>query len=262
MSAGNDLNVTVCRATMRAADRLCFPAQASNSLRGVLGFALDKSVFRPVLESGPSGYKDPPRPFVLHASHLNGVIVEPGESFEIDLAVFYVGAQPFRDALGSLRGWSLGETSLLRFEARNLTFDLSPRDDSAGAIQVRFLTPTELKGHSGDGPPDFITLMARLRDRIGSLRAIYGPGPLDIDFKSFLDLAAEVRLVEGRVEHTSGARRSARTGQTHPLGGFTGFAEYQGDFRAYMPYLEAGGLTCVGRQTVWGHGRIAVNPIS
>ncbi len=262
MPQGNDFNVTACRATMRAAERLRFPAQASNSLRGALGFALDDSVFRPVLESGPSGFKDPPRPFVLHASHLDGAVVEAGANFEVDLAVFYSDSRLFRDALGSLSGWSIGHAGLLDFRARNLTFDLTPREECPEMLRVRFLTPTELKGHAGDQPPDFATLMARLRDRIGSLRAFYGPGPLDLDFRAFLDEARAVRTVDGRISRAGGMRRSARTGQTHPLAGFTGFADYRGDFRRYLPFLEAAEFTCVGRQTVWGHGRIAVQPIS
>ena len=43
-------------------------------------------------------------------------------------------------------------------------------------LRVRFLTPTELKG--GD-EPEFGVLIARVRDRISMLRALYGPGPLE-----------------------------------------------------------------------------------
>lgn len=247
---------------MRAAGMLRFPDQASNSLRGALGFALDASVFRPVLSSGPSGLKDPPRPFVLHVSHLNGAIVEAGATFEVDLAVFYVDSRLFRDGLESLTGWSVGRADLLGFNARSLTFDLSPREECPNVLQMRFLTPTELKGHAGDGPPEFHTLMARLRDRIGALRALYGPGPLDLDFRTFLDGAKAIKTLDGAVCRAPGVRRSARTGQTHPLAGFTGFAVYEGDFRRYLPFLKAAEFTCVGRQTVWGHGRIAVQPIS
>jgi hypothetical protein len=262
VSAELRLTLTVCRARFRAADGVCFPPEASNALRGVLGHALDASVFSPVRATGPSGLRNPPRPFVLHAGHLNGRLIARGEEFEIVLSVFYVDPLQFRPALERLSAWSYGAAPLERFETRTIDLDLSPRMAAPGMIRVRFETPTELKGHSGGGPPEFKVLMARLRDRIGSLRAIYGPGPLALDFQRFLDAAAGVRLLGGSVSEHSGARRSSRTGQTHPLGGFTGFADYTGDFRSYMPFLEAAAYVCVGRQTVWGHGRLAVEELT
>jgi hypothetical protein len=51
-------------------------------------------------------------------------------------------------------------------------------------------------------------------------------------------------------------RRSSRTGQTHGIGGFTGFAEYEGDLAEFLPWLEAAQWTGVGRQSVWGKGEI------
>jgi hypothetical protein len=51
-------------------------------------------------------------------------------------------------------------------------------------------------------------------------------------------------------------RRSSRTGQVHPIGGFVGEAEYEGDLAEFVPYLHAARWTGVGRQTVWGKGEI------
>jgi hypothetical protein len=59
---------------------------------------------------------------------------------------------------------------------------------------------------------------------------------------------------ELRDEHAS--RRSSRTGQVHPLGGFTGEAEYRGELAEFLPYLRAARWTGVGRQTVWGKGEL------
>jgi hypothetical protein len=132
--------------------------------------------------------------------------------------------------------------------------------DAPDSIRVDFETPTELKGQTAAGPPEFSLLMARLRDRISALRSLYGPGPLDVDFRRFLDAANEARLLGGEISWHTGRRHSSRTGETHPLGGLTGFAEYEGDFRSYLPLLEAAQHICVGRQTVWGHGRLRVGP--
>jgi CRISPR-associated endoribonuclease Cas6 len=53
-------------------------------------------------------------------------------------------------------------------------------------------------------------------------------------------------------------RKSGRTGQVHPLGGFTGVAEYQGDLTEFLPWLQAARWVGVGRQTVWGKGDVRV----
>jgi hypothetical protein len=63
--------------------------------------------------------------------------------------------------------------------------------------------------------------------------------------------ACEGRRVEAE-------RRSSRTGQNHSIGGFVGVAEYEGDLAEFLPYLEAGRWTGVGRQSVWGKGEIRV----
>lgn len=257
MTAGLDFPFTVCRAVFRAAGRFQFPAQAANAVRGALGFALEPALFRPVLQTGPSGLRNPPRPFVLHASHLDGVVIAPREHFFIDLAVFTENAEPFRAALESLGKFSAGPATLEDFRTQRIVLDLSPRDAAPRRIRVRFVTPTELKG----GAAEFSVLMARLRDRISALRSLYGAGPPAIDFRRFLDNAHQVRRLGGETTHAGGARRSSRTRQTHPLGGFTGYADFEGDFREYLPWLEAAEYTCVGRQTVWGHGRLAVEAL-
>ena len=53
-------------------------------------------------------------------------------------------------------------------------------------LRVTFLTPTELKtGHQIASRPEFAVLATRARDRISTLRELYGAGPLPLDFRSF-----------------------------------------------------------------------------
>ena len=72
--------------------------------------------------------------------------------------------------------------------------------------------------------------------------------------------AAEVTIVRSHISKVSVSRRSSRTGQTHPIGGFTGCAEYSGRLGEFLPYLYAARWTGIGRQTVWGKGEIEVTP--
>ena len=122
---------------------------------------------------------------------------------------------------------------------------------------MRFLTPTELKsGETLLREPEFTVLFARARDRLSTLRALYGSGPLEIDFKSAGSRASRVKLVRCDIHHVAADRRSSRTGQVHPIGGFVGEAEYEGELAEFMPYLRIARWTGVGRQTVWGKGEI------
>jgi hypothetical protein len=121
-------------------------------------------------------------------------------------------------------------------------------------VRLNFVTPTELKGAEH---PEFGILLARIRDRISTLRELYGDGPLGIDFKAFGERASCIATARCELLPVAAERISRATGQRHSLGGFTGVAEYEGDLAEFLPYLEIARWTGVGRQTVWGKGEIA-----
>jgi CRISPR/Cas system endoribonuclease Cas6 (RAMP superfamily) len=106
--------------------------------------------------------------------------------------------------------------------------------------------------------PEFAILLARLRDRISTLRALYGDGPLEIDFRRMGKRAAAIKMVRCDVEHMEVERLSSRSGQRHPLGGFVGEAEYEGELAEFLAFLRLGKWVGVGRHTVWGKGEIEV----
>ncbi len=223
---------------------------SGNGLRGAFGSALKKMnaeayarYFSPRAEanSGPSGLGDPPRPFVFR---LAGPL-------EAGLNLFLTrepGIEPFKQAmaeLGSLQ--SVAGTELLRLS-------LSAAARPVHRLRLHFLTPTEIKGADR---PEFGILMARIRDRVSTLRELYGAGPIEIDFKAFGERARRVSMTRCELVPVAAERASRSTGQRHSLGGFTGLAEYEGDVSEFLPYLEIARWTGVGRQTVWGKGEIA-----
>jgi len=126
-------------------------------------------------------------------------------------------------------------------------------------LTLEFVTPTELKA-AGEirNQPIFGILFARIRDRISSLRVIYGPGPLDINYQLLADRAATISMPRTCVRHEQSTRRSTRTGQVHPMGGFIGEVEYEGELTEFVPWLECAYWTGVGRQTVWGKGQVRI----
>ena len=122
-------------------------------------------------------------------------------------------------------------------------------------VRVHFITPTELKGAA---QPEFGILLARIRDRISTLRELYGDGPLPLDFKAFGERASRVTMTRCELVPVAAERISRATGQRHSLGGFTGVLPNMRVTSAeFLPYLEIARWTGVGRQTVWGKGEIA-----
>jgi hypothetical protein len=171
-----------------------------------------------------------------------------------------------REALQALRALGATRAAVVLVDvdvSPALVFSLEPATRSVDRVLVRFLTPTEIKGEGGlVERPDFGTLFARVRDRLCTLRALYGPGPLAVDFRALGEQARTVRLARSRLERVALERRSSRTGQTHPLGGFTGEALYEGDLAPFLPWLRAAEFAGVGRQTVWGKGAIQVEAVA
>ena len=262
------------RLNFRAAGSLYFPpGKAGNTLRGGFGMILRETaateyagIFAPKASAGPSGLADPPRPFVIRAAQLDGRTIAPGAAFHFDVHLYDSTADRrplFVAAFARLAQKGLGpgrtHAELTSVDQENIAINLDGPPEHAAHIRVQFVTPTELKGADR---PEFPILFARLRDRISTLRALYGPGPLDIDFRAMGERAAAVRLARCELTWHDIERRSSRTGQVHPLSGFTGEAEYDGDLGEFLPYLRAGQWTGVGRQTVWGKGEICFQPCS
>ncbi len=270
---------------------VCIPSCHDAKTCDVRGSCPYARVFEPQAArgEGPSGLADWPRPFVFRAAHLDGRTVSPGEAFHFDVHIFDVHdpalayfvlafAQLVREGLGPGRGRAEltwvdqldltaapvqrvfdGERFQVREPAAPNVVELSGTPEHADGVRVRFVTPTELKaGHQVADRPDFGILFGRLRDRISTLRALYGAGPLEIDFRAMGERAAAVRMTRCDLQRTEVDRLSSRTGQRHPLGGFVGEVEYEGELGEFLPYLRLGKWVGVGRQTVWGKGEVEV----
>ena len=250
------------RFELEALRPLTFPAPASNKLRGAIGAAMRErgdgayeEFFAPVSMHGPSGLADPPRPFVLRSEELNGRRLGAGEHFEFVVHLFAgQWLESLREAAGRVAG-----TVLLASPAEDVVLPLTPTDDPVRRLRVEFVTPVELKSVGKTlGRPEFGALMTRVRNRISTLRQRYGEGPLELDFAAFGERASRVTMTECRFEKVVAQRKSAATGQVHPLSGYVGHAVYEGDLTEFVPLLRIAEWTGVGRQTTWGKGVIRV----
>ena len=241
---------------------------------------------------GPSGLQDLPRPFVLRPRALENCRLHPGQSAPLDIhlfdtrldtvqhmivAVANLAANLLTDDMADTRWGALvlervtvldshGSSLAAIFEQGQLVappgplaLSLAPSLDHVNALRLRFLSPTEIKAEgSTNSTPSFQALFSRVRDRLSTLRNLYADGPLSVDFRAMGERAGRVTLVHAGLGERSVYRRSFRTGQTHSLGGFVGELEYAGDMGEFVPWLEAGQFTGVGRQTVWGKGEYTV----
>jgi hypothetical protein len=263
------------RFTFVAREEISFPAgKSGNILRGAFGILFrqiaSKRTYSRVFEprsggEGPSGFADSPRPFIFRATHLDGRTIGVGESFYFDMHLFLTEDPPLQEIIGAFEeitrhgiGPGRGRAELTDCPTPSIvSISLAPAENPVSRIRVRYLTPTELKTDSGlAARPEFSILFSRARDRIATLRALYGEGPLELDFRGMGERSRSVKMTDCDVRRVDAERRSSRTGQTHPLGGFVGEAEYQGDLAEFLPYLRAAEWTGVGRQTVWGKGQI------
>jgi hypothetical protein len=222
-------------------------------------------IFEPsAVEPGPSGLADWPRPFVLRVSHLAGCAVAAGEPFWFGVNLFELRTpvvEHFERAFAEIGRVGFGRersrADLVSVECAPISISLRPGAVGSCRLRVEFRTPTELKnGQELAAEPEFGILFARARDRVSTLRALYGPGPIEIDFHALGARAAEVKMLRHELQRVKSQRRSSRTGQVHSLGGFIGWAEYEGELGEFIPILEASRWTGVGRQCVWGKGEI------
>ena len=286
------------RFTFSARDPICFPAgMPGNIVRGALGSMLRRiacvpecpgqagrgvrecdrrtdcayaRIFEPAAligRTGPSGLADWPRPFVLRAAHLDRQAIEPGQSFWFDVNVFETGypvvdyfERAFRELAAEGLGPGRGRADLLSVEQLEpISISLEAGLPDTRRIRVAFRTATELKSNAKPaGKPEFGVLFARARDRVSTLRCLYGAGPLEIDFEALGERASVVRMTSCQVRHLGNRRRSSRTGQSHAIGGFVGWAEYEGDLSEFLPILQASQWTGVGRHCVWGNGEVRI----
>jgi CRISPR/Cas system endoribonuclease Cas6 (RAMP superfamily) len=194
-------------------------------------------------------------------------VFEAGENFGFDLHFFDTRPgsatliNDLRIALGKVASEGIGPlrgiaevTGVVR---ETKPIDLAPLDRAPSRIAVEFRTPTELKsGGEIMDRPEFGVLFGRVRDRVSTLRALYGVGPVPVDFQAIGERANAIQLESCSIHQVRSARRSSRTGQSHSIGGFVGEAQYCGPFEEFLPWLRAAEWTGVGRHTVWGNGEI------
>lgn len=125
------------------------------------------------------------------------------------------------------------------------------------AVSVRFLTPArfEVKGKLVDGPPPFRLLTEMLFRRTMLLDCLHCGGKYADIPDYFLREADEVRIEHASVRWRELQRYSSRQKTKLLQGGIVGEITYVGDLAQFIPLLQLGQFTNVGKSTVFGLGR-------
>ena len=269
------LKLLELRFQLKATAPLHFPAwKAGNFFRGHFGITLKRlccpascpgpmectnrqqcayaNLFEPVSKDAPSGFANPPRPFVFRVEQLNGRHFQPDDVFPVRMHLFgNVAALPWIEKTLA----SFERMELMSMEVVPVTIALVGQP--CRELAIEFLTPVELKSQQQVlRQPDFPALISRIRDRIGALSLFYGEGAPPWDYKQISEKAERVKMVHCDVQTVDVDRQSSRTGQIHGLGGFVGSARYEGILDDLLPLLMAAEWTGVGRHTAWGNGAI------
>ena len=124
-------------------------------------------------------------------------------------------------------------------------------------VRLEFLTPTfiKFKGEVSPEAPSFAALVQALLIRIPMLSAVHCSEIWQEDFKALVARAGEVETVRDETTWVSFRRYSSFKKKSEPLEGVVGHAEYAGPVEEFLPLLEMGQLTHVGKRAVFGVGR-------
>ena len=160
------------------------------------------------------------------------------------------------DAQGPWRALDLNDVDAWRIDA----VALQPPACPAGAA-IRFVSPVRIqRGGRPIGPQalTFADFYASLLRRISSIAHFHESHAWQADFRGLVEQARTVRFAQQRLQWHDDQRYSFRQRTSVPLGGIVGSARIEGDLRPFWPHLWAGQWVHVGKATIFGHGRFAL----
>jgi hypothetical protein len=229
-----------------------------------------------------------PHPFVIEPPEDLPPLIAPGETFSfsvvlLDRAIDYlpvlIHAVSIMGDSGIGRGRTFGfgrfETATV-FSGDNLVYDgaakmlnsnrceslldLESFDMEEQAVcRVRFISPLRVKyGNRLHRELPFHLLIRTALRRISALEHAYQGMEPDIDYRGLIGRAEKVRVQATDVRWKEVFRYSNRQKKKISLGGMAGETKYAGDLSPYMPFLRYCEQVHLGKQTVFGLGRIQV----
>lgn len=153
----------------------------------------------------------------------------------------------------------MGETT----EVRSLA--LGPAKDGVRQLRVHLRTPLRLKQENKlqTELPFHVLIRTALR-RMSALEIAYGQeglGEPALDYRGLVRRAEDIRLKESTLRWRELQRFSNRQRQKVSLSGLMGAALYEGELAEFVPLLDYASQVHVGKQTLFGLGRMDIECI-
>jgi hypothetical protein len=127
------------------------------------------------------------------------------------------------------------------------------------ALTIHFLTPTRIKVAGTIAREiSFQLLIRNITRRLSSLAYFHCDEQWETDYRTLIANAGGVRTTKSDFEWEGWKRWSSRQRRRIPQGGLTGVVNYAGQLGSYRLLLLLGSVVHVGKSTVTGHGKYAI----
>jgi hypothetical protein len=127
-------------------------------------------------------------------------------------------------------------------------------------LRLEFKTPVRIRVERDlQVNLNFELLVRNLLRRVSLLAVAHGSAPLNMDYRSLINLASGVKTRSSELRWWDWERYSNRQKTKMSLGGFAGEIEYEGEaIQAFMPLIAAGEMLQLGSGTSFGLGRYQI----
>ena len=229
-----------------------------------------------------------PHPFVLQPGE-NRESMQPGDSFSFSLLlldraidllpqIVYAVRLMGESGIGVNRRQGLGRFDIQKILAgdevcchasdnilhlpdhvEKIRLEQQPVSDIS-SVSIRMQTPLRLKHHNrlNLDLPFHVLVRACLR-RLSALEDAYGGGEPDLDYRGLVAKAQQVKIQESQIRWQQLFRWSNRQQRKISLSGLGGSITYHGNLSEFIPVLRYCEQVNIGKQTVFGLGKIAIH---
>jgi hypothetical protein len=129
-------------------------------------------------------------------------------------------------------------------------------------IRIEFLTPTRIKSSGSFGNPlNFKVLIQTLLTRISNIAYSYCDQTQLLNFRNLVNLAQKVEVVTENKPGREGHRFTEPTNLEMFLGGYVGEIIYSGEMAPFWPWLKAGEVIHLGKNSAFGLGQYVVTAV-
>ena len=233
-------------------------------------------------EGDARGYAFAPHPFVVEPPEETREIYEPGDELRVGLVLvgraldylpyfIYAFEEMGRRGMGVERGKAAlqrvlaGGQCIYQTDTGQLAPDYPvcagpPDGEAVGTrLRLRLHTPIRLKAAGRyTSRLDFALLVRALLRRTSDLARFHCGAELDLDYRPWIERAAEVSAVATTLRWHDWERYSQRQEQKMKLGGLVGEVEFAGEWAPFLPLLRLGADLHVGKGTGFGLGRYEI----